>query len=59
MPSILRLYRASTQYEVKEAVKRNLEMLKRNDKDGHPRHRLVQIMNAIEHPYDVPEIPQR
>jgi hypothetical protein len=59
LPSILRLDRASTQYEVKEAVERNIEMLKRNDKDGHARHRLVQIMNAIEHPYDGPEIPRR
>jgi hypothetical protein len=59
LPSTLRLDRATTQYEVKEAVERNIEMLKQGDKGGHARHRLTQIMNAIEHPYDWPEIPKR
>ncbi len=59
LPSTLRLDRATTQYEVKEAVERNIEMLKQGDKGGHARHRLTQIMNAIEHPYDGPEIPKR
>lgn len=59
LPPTLRLDRATTQYEVKEAVERNIEMLKQGDKGGHARHRLTQIMNAIEHPYDGPEIPKR
>ncbi|SDF28480.1 hypothetical protein SAMN05216464_115117 [Mucilaginibacter pineti] len=59
LPAKLRLDRASTQYEVKDAVQRNIEMLKQGDKGDHAKHRLIQIMNAIEHPYDGPEIPRR
>ncbi|MCW3116886.1 MAG: hypothetical protein JWM28_968 [Chitinophagaceae bacterium] len=59
LPEILRIDRATTQYEVKDAVGRNLAMLKEGDKGGHAKHRLTQIMNAIQHPYNGPEIPGR
>ena len=59
LPLTLRLDRATTQYEVKDAVERNLAMLKEGDKGGHAKHRLIQIMHAIECPYTGPEIPGR
>jgi hypothetical protein len=59
LPEILRINRAITQYEVKDAVERNIEMIKQGDKGGHAQHRLTQIMNAIENPYNGPEIPGR
>jgi hypothetical protein len=59
LPTTLRLDRASTQYAVKDAVERNLELLKQGDKGGHARHRLMQIINALENPYSGPEIPSR
>jgi len=57
LPEILRIDRATTQYEVKEAVERNLATLKAGDKGGHAKHRLAQIMNALANPYDGPDIP--
>jgi hypothetical protein len=58
LPKILRLDRASTQFEVKEAVQRNIELLLANAQDHRARHRLTGIMNALENPYDGPEIPR-
>jgi hypothetical protein len=57
LPETLRIDRATTQFEVKDAVERNLATLQHGDKGGHARHRLMQIMNAIENPYNGPEIP--
>jgi hypothetical protein len=54
----LRINRAITQFNVKEAVEQNIEMVRNDPKSSHARHRLVQIMNAIENPYDGPEIPK-
>jgi hypothetical protein len=58
LPKILRLDRASTQHEVKDAVQRNIESLRANPNDGRAKHRLTQIMTALEIPYSGPEIPQ-
>ena len=58
LPQILRLDRASTQHEVKEAVQRNIESLKANPGDGRAKHRLMQIMNALETPFSGQEIPR-
>jgi predicted component of type VI protein secretion system len=52
LPEKLRINRAVTQYEVKEAVQRNIE----NINDSRAKHRLTDIMNALDHPYDGPEI---
>jgi hypothetical protein len=57
LPEILRLDRASTQHEVKDAVQRNIATLIANPNDGRAKNRLVQIMNALETPYSGPEIP--
>ncbi len=57
MPSTLRLDRATTQFEVKDAVQRNIDNITANPNDHHSRHRLTRIMEALEHPYDGPEIP--
>jgi hypothetical protein len=57
LPEILRLDRATTQYEVKEAVRRNIETLTANPNDGRAKTRLIQIMNALETPYSGLAIP--
>jgi hypothetical protein len=54
LPKILRINRAITQHEVTEAVRRNIE----NINDSRAKHRLMEIMNALESPYDGPEIPR-
>ena len=54
LPETLRLDRASTQHNVKEAVKRNLETMTLNNDGGRAKHRLIQIMNAQGTPYDGP-----
>lgn len=58
LPQTLRIDRAITQFDVKDAVERNLAAVKTEDKGGHAKHRLVQIMNALENPYAGPEIPR-
>ncbi|WP_370998275.1 hypothetical protein [Mucilaginibacter sp. RCC_168] len=59
LPETLRIDRATTQLEVKDAVERNLEMLRNGDKGGHAKHRLTRIVDALKHPYDGPGIPGR
>jgi hypothetical protein len=56
LPQTLRLDRASTQYEVKEAVLRSIERMQANPDDWRAKHRLEQIMNSLEMPYDGPGI---
>jgi len=58
LPETLRLDRASTQLEVKEAVKRNIETMLLNTDDGRAKHRLTQIKNALETPYSGQPIPK-
>lgn len=58
LPLTLRLDRATTQFEVKDAVQRNIENIKGNPNDHRSRQRLNRIMEALEHPYDGPEIPR-
>jgi predicted component of type VI protein secretion system len=58
LPETLRLDRACTQFNVQEVVKRNLASLLNDPKDHRCRHRLQRIANAIEKPYDGPEIPR-
>jgi len=59
LPETLRIDRATTQNEVKEAVTRNIETMLSNPKVTGAKHRLTQIKNALETPYDGPEIPGR
>jgi hypothetical protein len=58
LPETLRINRAITQFNVKEAVDRNIEMMRNDPKNDHARHRLIQIMDAIETPFNGPEIPK-
>ena len=58
LPETLRLDRATTQHEVKDAVQRNIENIKASHEDHRSRHRLARIMEALESPYDGPEIPR-
>lgn len=58
LPETLRINRAITQFNVKEAVDRNVEMMRNDSKNGHARHRLIQIMEAIANPFSGPEIPK-
>jgi hypothetical protein len=58
LPEVLRINRAITQHSVKEAVERNIEQMRHDPKNAHARHRLVEIKNALDHPYDGPEIPK-
>ena len=53
LPKILRINRAITQHEVTEAVRRNIE----NINDCRAKHRLMDIMNALDNRYDGPGIP--
>jgi len=57
LPQILRINRAITQHEVADAVQRNIELLQHNKNDSRAKHRLIQIMDALENPYDGPAIP--
>jgi len=57
LPETLRLDRACTQHDVKESVARNLETMRLDNDNGRAKHRLTQIMNALETPYDGPGIP--
>jgi hypothetical protein len=58
LPESLRLDRASTQYELKAAVARNMETMLLDKDGGRAKHRLTQIMLALETPYDGPGIPK-
>jgi predicted component of type VI protein secretion system len=58
LPQSLRIDRATTQFEVQEAVNRNLENLFNNPQDHRSRHRLARIIEALETPYDGPEKPR-
>jgi hypothetical protein len=51
LPETLRINRATTQLEVRAAVDRNIDMLLTNPKPGGAKHRLMQIMSALETPY--------
>lgn len=57
LPKELRINRAITQHEVQDAVKRNIENLLVNPNDKRAKHRLADIMTALETPFDGPEIP--
>lgn len=59
LPQTLRIDRATTQHDVKEAVARNLETMRTEAKHSGASHRLMRIINALEHPYDGPGIPGR
>ena len=58
LPEKLRIDRATTQFDVKEAVARNLETIRIDPKNENAKHRLMQIVHALEHPYSGPEIPK-
>ncbi len=53
LPETLRINSAITQHDVAIAVRRDID----NIDDSRAKHRLMQIMNALENPYDGPEIP--
>ncbi len=57
LPQTLRINRAITQHDVKEAVQRNIGMLITDPGDHRAKHRLTEIMKALETPYDGPGIP--
>ncbi len=56
LPETFRLDRASTQHNVQQAVKNNLNAMKADQKDHRCRHRLTMIATAMEHPCNRPEI---
>jgi hypothetical protein len=58
LPETLRIDRATTQFKVEAAVKRNIDTMLSNPKETGAKHRLTQIMNALETPYDGPGIPR-
>jgi predicted component of type VI protein secretion system len=58
LPETLRLDRASTQCEVKEAVRRNIETMLLDRDGGRAMHRLIQIWNGLEIPYSGQAIPK-
>jgi len=58
LPQILRINRAITQHEVKDAVQRNIGVIITNPNDHRAKHRLIEIMNALQSPYNGPEIPK-
>jgi hypothetical protein len=58
LPQTLRIDRATTQLEVKDAVGRNIENIRNDPNDHRSRHRLTRIMEALETPYDGPAIPK-
>jgi hypothetical protein len=58
LPETLRIDRATTQLEVKEAVGRNIENIRTNHQDHRSRYRLTRIKDALETPYSGPEIPR-
>jgi hypothetical protein len=58
LPQVLRIDRATTQYDVAEAVNRNIGNIMANPKDHRSRRRLVNIMDAMDTPYSGPDIPR-
>jgi hypothetical protein len=58
LPQSLRIDRATTQHEVAEAVRRNVENIRAAPQDHRSRNRLVDIMKALETPYSGPELPR-
>jgi hypothetical protein len=58
LPDKLRIDRATTQYNVKAAVERNIEIMLGQPKQTGARHRLIQIQNALEFPFSGREIPK-
>ena len=58
LPETLSLDRATTQTNVQQAVKNNLDLMMADAKDHRCRHRLQRIADAMEKPYDGPEIPR-
>ena len=58
LPETIRLDRATTQFNVQEIVKRNLAAMIADPKDHRCRHRLRRTADAMERPYDGPEIPR-
>ena len=58
LPKTLRIDRATTQHEVAEAVRRNIENIGADPQDHRSRSRLVTIVEALETPYSGPEIPR-
>lgn len=58
LPETLRIDRATTQFEVKEAVARNLETIRIDPQNENAKYRLMQIIRALENPYSGPEIPK-
>ena len=58
LPQVLRIDRATTQYEVTDAVKRNIENIMANPQDHRSRRRLMNILQALETPYSGPEKPR-
>jgi predicted component of type VI protein secretion system len=54
LPESLRINRAVTQHDVRAAVDRNIETMLDNPTTNGAKHRLTQIKNALETPYDGP-----
>ena len=52
LPESLRINRAVTQHDVRAAVDRNIETMLDNPATNGAKHRLTQIKNALETPYD-------
>jgi len=57
-PEQLRLDRACTQLNTADNVKRLLENMKRQPENWRHEHQLMRIKNALENPYNGPEIPR-
>jgi len=51
LPETLRINRAITQHHVSEQVNKNIAMLLADSNNDHARHRLKQIVAAIDPPY--------
>jgi hypothetical protein len=58
LPETLRIDRATTQLQVAMAVQRNIDMMLSDSKNGRAKHRLTQIVAALEAPYDGPALPR-
>jgi hypothetical protein len=59
LPETIRINRATTQHEVRVAVDRNIDTMLTNPKgSGGAKHRLTQIITALETPFSGQEIPR-
>jgi hypothetical protein len=58
LPKTLRLDRATRQLRVSESVHMNIQLMLADPKDERCRYRLQRIADAMENPYDGPEIPR-